>query len=90
MNVLEALDSGRRRVFDVHVEDPLVAETRIKDAYELSERKAYGIRNHARAQMQELRLGRLHTRVQYDLFSGVIRVERDKVIDVSARHLEAF
>jgi hypothetical protein len=85
---LEALSVARRRIIDVRVESPLAAEARIIGAYEQSDREAYDVRNRARAEMAELRLRRLHTKVEVTVFP--IKHTFDKVVDISARHIEAF
>jgi hypothetical protein len=84
---LRVLGAARRRVIDIYVESPLVAETRIKDAYEESERGVHDTRDRAHAEMEELCLGRLHTRVE---LSGVLTHTFDRVKDVSLRRKEGF
>ncbi len=89
-NPLGVLDTARRKVIDIYVEPGLVAEGRILSAYELSEQRAHDITDRAHVEMNELRLGKLHRRVEASILSGLIRFDRDRVTDVSSRHKEAF
>lgn len=91
MNPREAWSAIRRKVYTVNPSElPDAAIIRVKDAYAQSERAGGNSTDRAHLDHDELmRTGRVHTETEVVLFSA-IKFKTNRVIDLSARHTEAF